>query len=103
MEITEAKKIVKALKYDQYTYFKPLPYTGVKGGTTITFDPQTKVFHEHYLNESLYDRGREEFTQAYTENSLIQMFVNEAYTDQKYPLSTKSETYQLIPPTASSS
>lgn len=101
MEITEAKKIIKALKYDQCTYFKPLPYTGVKSGTTITFDAQVEVFQEHYLNESLYDRGKEEFTKTYTEIELIQMFVNETYTDQKYPLSTKNETYQLIPPTTS--
>ncbi len=103
MKITEAQKIVKALKHDQHTYFKPLPYTGVKGGTTITFDPQAEVFQEHYLNESLYDRGKEEFTKTYTESELTQMFVNETYTDQKYPLPTKTETYKLIPPTASSS
>lgn len=102
MKTAEAKTIIKALKHEDKYYFKPLPYSGVRGGTTISFEPNTGEFKEHYLNESLYDRGREEFTKSYTETELLQMFVNETYTDQKYVLPTQSEDYELLPRQTSS-
>lgn len=95
METNEAQQIIKALKEEGKKYFKPLPYHDVRGGSTITFDANTGQFTEHYLNESVWDRGREEYTKTYSEEALLEMFLKEGYTDRKYVLPKKNEDYRL--------
>ncbi|MEO1651983.1 MAG: hypothetical protein AAFU64_00410 [Bacteroidota bacterium] len=97
MTQAEAQQIIQALKAGK-TYFKPLPYRDVEGGTTITYDAKKDKFIEHYLNRSVYDRGTEEHTFQRSEAELLEMFNKEKYTDQQYVIPTKSEEYRLIDP-----
>ena len=95
MTITEIETIINALKEGK-TYFKPLPYNSVTGGTWITYDKEKEMFNEKYINESIYDRGREEYDKTYCEEKLIEMFTEEYYTDQNYIMPNKSEEYSIV-------
>lgn len=95
MNETEIKKIIDALKEGK-VYFKPLPYSSVTGGTWISYDKDQDIFKEVYINESIYDRGREEFHTNYTQEELIKMFENGKYTDRNYLFCEKSEEYSFL-------
>ncbi len=95
MKATEIKSIISSLKKGKI-YFKPLPYGDVIGGTWIHYDKSKKKYVERYINESVFDRGREDYTREMTLKQLKEMFTDESYTDRKYIISKKSEKYELV-------
>ncbi len=97
MKKEDAGILIEMLKSGM-KYFKPLPYSDVEGGTTITYNAEKEVFVEEYLNRSLYDRGEEHFFTERTAEELMEMFEKEKYTDRHYPLFTASEDYHILLP-----
>ena len=95
MNKKEISKIIKSIKKGE-TYFKPLPYHDVEGGTWITFDPEKNHFVERYINRSIYDRGTEDYTTNFNEEKLREMFEKESYTDRNYIFPKRSEEYEML-------
>jgi hypothetical protein len=97
MTNSEINMLLKAIKSGK-VYFKPLPYSEVKGGTWIRYDKEQKKFVERYINISLWDRGSEDYTKLYTTKELREMFRTKKYKDTNYMFPTKQDTYELQEP-----
>jgi len=94
MNAAEVDFILSELKKGK-TYFKPLPYSDVEGGTTIGYEGEQQRFKEHYLNRSVYDRGCEDETRYLTEEELRSILLNSKHRDAQYLFGSISDTYEL--------